>query len=367
MATKRQFIAVAAAALALLLLSGAFATASILGSKGGSASGEAPKFSVKDTNGDTISSDELNGKVVVLNLLVIYCGGVVYDKGKAQISEMRDAWETNKDRAVFLTVTSENCPTTDLDAVVRGLNISWQLVNDWPDMEIYGAYSDYFSKHGDPTMIIIDVNWNVIKHAGFMEHSDISRNITKALEGKQETDPVESGLSLAGMFALGIATSLAPCAIALLATMMMFLISRHDTSMKDADGGSKAKPKKGKKMDAHSKRERTKGGRSSLMEGLVIGLFFTLGTVAVFILLGLFVGYVGVFVSLSPVFFFITGVILILLGINSIFNLLEKITGFIQERMSRGGIKEAVPAWARSKAKPRRIMPSLTSCQKPHS
>jgi len=358
-ATKRQLIMVVAATLALLLLSGAFVTASILNSKGDNAPGDAPEFSVTDIKGNTVSSEDLKGKVVVLNLLVIYCGGIVYDKGKAQVAQMREAWTTDSERAVFLTVTSENCPTTDLDGVVRDLNISWQLVNDWPDVKIYGAYSDYFSKHGDPTMIIIDVNWNVVKHAGFMGHEDISKNITKALEGNQETDPIESSLGLAGMFALGIATSLAPCSIALLATMMMFLISRRGKEDAGAEGRPEAKPKakpkdgRASKTDKENKdkvkdiRAKEKNGRSSLLDGLVIGLFFTLGTVAVFILLGLFVGYVSVFVSLSPVFFVITGIILILLGFNSIFNLVEKITGFIQERLSRGGIKEALPAWAR--------------------
>jgi cytochrome c-type biogenesis protein len=214
-------------------------------------------------------------------------------------------------------------------------------------MKVYGAYSDYFSKHGDPTLIMIDVNWNVVKHAGFMGHEDISKNITKALEGEQDIDPIESSLGLAGMFALGIATSLAPCSIALLATMMMFLISRRDATLAGAAPGSKDKPKKGKGKDGPGKGEVGLRGRSSLMDGLVIGLFFTLGTVAVFILLGLFVGYVSVFVSLSPVFFVITGIILILLGFNSIFNLVEKITGFVQERFSKAGIKEALPAWAR--------------------
>lgn len=350
MVTKRQLIAVAAAVIALLLLSSAFAAASVLDSKDTEATGDAPEFSVKDLDGNTISSEDLKGKVVVLNLLVIYCGGIVYDKGRSQISEMREAWETDKDRAVFLTVTSENCPTTDLDAVVKDLNISWQLANDWPDMTVYGAYSDYFSKHGDPTLIIIDVNWNVVKHAGFMGHEDISNNITKALEGKQDIDPIESSLGLAGMFALGIATSLAPCSVALLATMMMFLISRRGKEDANAEGRpipkQKATPKKGKASERDNSAEEKKG-RSSLLDGLIIGLFFTLGTVAVFILLGLSVGYVSVFVSLSPVFFVITGIILIVLGINSIFNLVEKITGFIQERLSSGGIKEAMPAWAR--------------------
>ena len=96
-----------------------------------------------------------------------------------------------------------------------------------------------------------------------------------------------------GMFALGVLTSFSPCSIALLMTMVFYI-------------GASA----------------PRGGRTeALKAGLGIGPAFTLGISTVFLLLGLLLGYLGGFLTLSTAFYLLAGGVLILLGINAIFPL----------------------------------------------
>ena len=290
-----------------------------------SSSGTAPSFTVSDIDGKTVSSGELRGKVVVLHMAVIYCGGIITDPGKYQIEQVREAHERFEGEAAFITGTSENCPTTDLEAIRQQYNISWSFVNDWPDMKIYGPYADYFSLHGDPTLVFIDASGNVVKHSGRTSAADIGKAIDAAKAGGAPPAAVTTSVGFAGMLALGALTSLAPCSIALLATMLAFLISRKEGTKETGETG----------------------GRTSALQGLSIGLYFTLGTGLVFLLLGFLVGYLEVFVTLSPVFFMVAGTVLILLGLNSAFSIFERIS-VLTRKGSRGGGGPGAPGWARA-------------------
>jgi cytochrome c biogenesis protein CcdA len=307
------------AVLVLLILSSALVYfANVKTSPGTSA----PSFSVKDIDGGTVSSSDLKGKVVVLHMAVVYCGGVITDQGLSQIEQLKDAKASTGQDVEFLTVTSENCPTTDLLVLRTQLNITWIVVNDWPDMTIFGPYAEYFSQHGDPTLVIIDPSGKVVKHSGILGSSDIVKAVDGAKAGTISQAPFSVGFSYAGMFGLGAATSLAPCSIALLATMLAFLIAR-----------------KGEKTKGQGKDK-----RPPVLNGLSIGLFFTLGTGLVFLCMGLLVGSLNLLVVLSPVFFIIAGTVLILLGLNSVFGLFDRI-GAAFGVGSGGGI--ASPRWSK--------------------
>jgi cytochrome c-type biogenesis protein len=52
------------------------------------------------------------------------------------------------------------------------------------------------------------------------------------------------------------------------------------------------------------------------LQGLWIGVIFTLGMSLVFFVFGMILSYIGVFIEASTVFFLIAGVILVILGIN---------------------------------------------------
>jgi cytochrome c biogenesis protein CcdA len=314
-----MWIAPLSAMVVLLVLSSALVFfANVKSSPGTSA----PSFAVKDIDGGTISSADLKGKVVVLHMAVVYCGGVITDQGLDQIRHLRAAKVSTGQDVAYLTVTSENCPTTDLLTLRQHLNITWSVVNDWPDMVIFGPYAEYFSKHGDPTLIIIDPTGKVVKHSGLLGSDDIVKAVDGARAGSISQDPFSIGISYAGMFGLGAATSLAPCSIALLATMLAFLISR-----------------KGEKAKKHHKDE-----RPPVLNGLSIGLFFTLGTGLVFLCIGLLVGSINLLVVLSPIFFIIAGTVLIVLGLNSVFSLFDHIGAALGLGSGGGG---ASSRWAK--------------------
>jgi len=320
--SRGRWLAPLGAAVVLVMLSAAMIVFSNVNT---SSSGTAPSFTVSDIDGTTVSSEGLGGKVVVLHLAVIYCGGIITDPGKYQIEQVKEANGRWADGVAYITVTSENCPTTDLEAIRQQYNISWPLVNDWPDMKIYGPYADYFSLHGDPTLVFIDTSGNVVKHSGRISAADIGKAIDGAKAGGTPPAAITTSYGYAGMLALGALTSLAPCSIALLATMLAFLISRKER-----------------------KNETTvKGGRASVLQGLSIGLYFTLGTGLVFLLLGFLVGYLEIFVTLSPAFFAIAGVVLILLGLNSAFSIFERIGALFRKGSGSGGGTKT-PGWARA-------------------
>jgi cytochrome c-type biogenesis protein len=333
LANRAQIVSVSVAVCILFIMSSVLLFQANVGSQKNTGTETAPYFSVKDIDDKVVSSSNLSGKVVVLHLAIIYCGGIITENGKRQLSELTESWQKSHDDAEYLTVTSENCPTTDLAKIKAEYNITWPVVNDWPELSIYKSYSDYFSQHGDPTIVIIDPLWKVVKHSGLMNSGEIIQAIADAESGGLSPSILGQNIGFAAMFGLGVVTSVAPCSIALLVTMLAFLMARN----------VERKPEKTKR---NSKK---KGEFSPSLEGLSVGLYFTLGTVTIFLMVGFLVAYLGFFVAISPVFFVITGIILIFLGLNSAFSLIEKMTGWIQNRFpakSTGTENRTEPGWA---------------------
>jgi len=116
----------------------------------------------------------------------------------------------------------------------------------------------------------------------------------KAIANGTWKEPVgnwdDEGITFAGIFLLGILTSVTPCSLALLIAMISYVGSLQ----KDSE----------KKLKKYS------------LQGLWIGVVFTLGMSLVFFVFGMILSSVGVFIEASTVFFLIAGVILVILGIN---------------------------------------------------
>jgi cytochrome c-type biogenesis protein len=91
-------------------------------------------------------------------------------------------------------------------------------------------------------------------------------------------------ITLLGMFTLGIITSLSPCSIAILISMISFII----------------------------------GESKSVLQGLILSLSFSLGLSLVFLVFGIFVSYLGSFVRYSHMFFAIAGLVLIYFGLKQL-------------------------------------------------
>jgi cytochrome c-type biogenesis protein len=102
-----------------------------------------------------------------------------------------------------------------------------------------------------------------------------------------------TAVNVGGMFLLGVITSFSPCSLALLMAVISFI---------------------GAASMGRSKQEVSATRRQSV--GLKIGIAFTVGTSLVFLMFGLAISYIGRFVDMSSTFYLISGIILIVLGVN---------------------------------------------------
>jgi len=91
-------------------------------------------------------------------------------------------------------------------------------------------------------------------------------------------------ITVLGMFLLGIVTSLSPCSIAILISMISFIVGESKT----------------------------------VLQGLILSLSFSLGLSLVFFVFGIFISYIGSFVRYSHIFFAIAGLILIYFGLKQL-------------------------------------------------
>ena len=189
-----------------------------------------------------------------------------------------------------------------------GINISWNWVEDFEPYQFAGLYQEYWTYNGafsNPTIIVIDTNQSIIgvyniytlgkgKIDGIQTAESLNQDIQQIQSGewdKFKGGKYNEGITFIGIFALGILTALSPCSIALLVAMISYV-------------GSLQKKDEKENIKKYS------------MKGIWIGVVFTLGMAFVFFIFGLIISSVGVFVEISTLFYLISGVVLIILGIN---------------------------------------------------
>jgi len=186
-----------------------------------------------------------------------------------------------------------------------GVNVTWPWIEDFQPYPAAGRYMDYWSSgtgFSNPTIIILNSDGDVVRvyHVyqigrGLIDGIQSSERLYADLMSADENRPgwlsaSSAGTSALGMFALGIMTSLSPCSVALLAALFSYIVSRK-------------------------RRDR---GADDYREGLAIGISFTIGMAAVFFVIGLFVSQLGIFMRSSRFFDLAAGMLLIVLGVNSI-------------------------------------------------
>jgi len=177
-----------------------------------------------------------------------------------------------------------------------------------------GAFSN-------PSIVLIDQDLMVVgvHHVycigkgvidGVQGAESLAQDAESILSGAWVTDQDDGaawgGATVGGMFLLGIVTSFSPCSIALLMAVISF-------------------------VGAASIRNKEQRSEEPLLGvGLRIGIAFTIGTGAVFLVFGLFISYMGDFVQMSTTFFLIAGAILVTLGLNMLF----PITAWVRQGLS---------------------------------
>jgi len=298
--------------LGFILLILVFLFPTLLTTAGANDEVKAPDFTAIDVDGVEFSLHDYQGTVVILhftgveNPLCIEC----LEEMKGQILELEKLAKSS-DNVSIITINIRKNPYSisgnEMAVNDFGANISWHWVEDFTPFPVAGLYQQYWSVDGafsNPSLVLIDANQSIVGvyHVYCMGKGPIdgiqtaeslagdARSIVngtwEGLDGNLE----EEGLTFAGIFILGILTSVTPCSLALLIAMISYVGSLQ----KDSE-------KKSKKYS---------------LQGLWIGIIFTLGMSLVFFVFGMIISSVGVFLEASTVFYLIAGIILIILGIN---------------------------------------------------
>lgn len=136
------------------------------------ASGPAPEFSLQLFDGDTLSSQDLRGKVVVLNFWASWC-----TECRKEAPTLQKVWERYRDRGVVLVGVNY----VDLEDLARAYIAEFGFTfPNGPDVEQRIARA--FRMQGVPETFFIDRNWNLRGvHIGRSTEADLVRQIEELL------------------------------------------------------------------------------------------------------------------------------------------------------------------------------------------
>ena len=287
----------------------------------------AQDFTAVDENDIEFSLSDFKGNVTLIHItgletpLCIECE----EEMIGQLEQLEKLSKLNDDvKIITLNIRKNPYSTTGKSIAEKtyGINISWNWVEDYEPFQFAGFYQEYWIYNGafsNPTIILIDTNQSIVgvyniytlgmgKIDGIQTVESLNQDVQQIKSGEWDEfkgEGYNEGITFIGIFALGILTALSPCSIALLIAMISYVGSL-------------------KKQDKKENR------KNYSMQGFWIGIVFTLGMSFVFFIFGLIISSVGIFVELSAMFYLISGVILIILGIN-VFKPLNEIISYRKE------------------------------------
>jgi cytochrome c-type biogenesis protein len=271
----------------------------------------APDFTATNSTGQVFSLHDLKGRVVILHFtglespVCLEC----LEEMKGQIQELQQLAASPENVSIItinLRKNPSSMPGWEMAEQEFNTNVSWHWVEDFSPYPIASLYQQYWTVNGafaNPTLVLIDANQSIVGvyHVyclgrgtldGIQTHDSLARDVRAIASGTWEGTSTASNsdeLTLVGMLFLGILTSVTPCSIALLVAMISYI----GTLQKDPDSGKKYH-----------------------LQGLWIGIVFTLGMSLVFFVFGMVLSSIGSLLQLSAVFYLIAGIVLVLLGLN---------------------------------------------------
>jgi cytochrome c-type biogenesis protein len=273
----------------------------------------APDFTAVDENNVEFSLSDYKGYVTLMHVtgletpLCIECE----EEMVGQLNEL-DTLSKINDYVKIITLNIRKNPysTTGKGIAEKtyGVNISWNWVEDHEPFQYVRLYQEYWTYNGafsNPTIILIDSNQSVVgvyniyalgkgRIDGIQTADSLNQDIQQIMSGEWtefKGGRYNEGITFIGIFALGILTALSPCSIALLVAMISYVGSLQ---------------KKDEKEDL----------KKYSIQGFWIGIVFTLGMAFVFFIFGLIITSIGIFLEISTIFYLISGMILIILGVN---------------------------------------------------
>ena len=147
-----------------------------------------PDFNMVDINGNTISSENTKGKIIVLNFWFTSCKPCI-----SEIPELNDVYEKYKNdtNVVFASVTFDK--QNQVNSFLKKHLIKYPVVSDAKEI------CDLFKITRYPTNIVVDKNGNYYDYIGgsFPQIGDqISTSIKNALDGKE---PMQNSIPSGGI------------------------------------------------------------------------------------------------------------------------------------------------------------------------
>ena len=287
---------------------------------------KAPDFTLQDANGTYFSLSNFKTKIVVLHFMQFGCGGQA-GPNEQQFNEFKLLLNQHPEIAI-ITVFVSSC-SFDLMEAKQNYGITWWFANDaqWDAIKHYWDYGlDESGVFHNPTLFLIDKEQNLRKKFSDVTSVDIlSSNISALLKGEE----LEAGLGKGDEFpileqsvaflGLGIVTSLSPCSIVLLISMISYVASVSKPQIETIDTGSKEwRRMKKRERRREELRIKNENRKKTILHGLAIGLMFTLGMALIFFLVGCLIAFFGVFLPQLVIVNLIAGIILVVLGINII-------------------------------------------------
>lgn len=112
----------------------------------------APDFSLPDTAGTTVSLNQMQGKVVVVNFFTIWC-----QPCRHEMPDLNAIYKENKDKGLSMVGICLNADPNQLKVLVKQLNLEYPVLlgND-------KVNKDYGEIIGVPTTFIIDKQGKVV-------------------------------------------------------------------------------------------------------------------------------------------------------------------------------------------------------------
>jgi len=296
----------------------------------------ASDFTAVDENGIEFSLSDFRGNVTLIHITGLETPLCIECKEEmiGQLEQLEILTKSNDDVKIITLNIRKNPYSTNGKSIAEqtyGINISWNWVEDFEPYQFAGLYQEYWTYNGafsNPTIILIDTNQSIIgvyniytlgkgKIDGIQTAESLNQDIQQIISGEWDEfkgGKYNEGITFIGIFALGIITALSPCSIALLVAMISYV-------------GSLQKQDEKENMKKYS------------IQGIWIGVVFTLGMAFVFFIFGLIISSVGIFVEISTLFYLISGIILIILGIN-VFKPLKEIISYKKERKTSSQVMD---------------------------
>ncbi len=270
-------------------------------------------FTATDHLNQTFSLSDFSGDIIILHItqlenpLCIECE----EQMGNQIIELAELAGRNDPDINIVTLNIRkneySDPGWELAESWYDVNITWHWVEDFEPFSASAPYQNYWEVNGsfsNPSIILINQDFEVVGvyHVYCIGVGELDAVQTADSLAQDSSDIISGdwgefrgqtsdGITLAGMFALGIITSISPCSIALLIVMVSYIGSLKEESQTPSQTRKK---------------------------GFMMGIAFTLGMTLMFFLIGILVSYVGIFIEMSTAFYLLAGIILIMLGINAI-------------------------------------------------